>query len=150
MKELAVIFGAYLGIGLLTCVALAFRKGKSPRAMKAIQLFGVDPNPGSMLLSMILWPVWVFMQIVEQDTLESTTSTEKKEEHESLDALVGCVGKTLTPMMPSGRIRLGGKDYEAWSDDGQMDRDEEVEVLAFSMGTLKVRRFRQTAPNYPA
>ncbi len=142
MKELAVIFGIYAGVGILTCIALAFRKGKSPHAIKAIQLFGRDPNPVFFALSILLWPLWVFMQIVEQDTLENPREIEKEE---SLDLLVDCIGKAATPIIPSGKVKIEETDYEAMSDEGKIERNEEVDVLAFSMGTLKERRFQPNA-----
>jgi len=145
MKELAFIFGAYIGIGLLICIVLAFRKGKSPHAIKAIDFLGMDSTFVSLIVIAPLWPLWVFMQIMEQDTLEPPKEPEKKVDEVKLDRLIGRTGKTVTPMIPSGRIRLDNKDYEAISDDGKLDRNEAVEVFGFAMGTLKVRRLQPKA-----
>ncbi len=145
MKELVFIFGAYIGIGLLICIVLAFRKGKSPQAIKAIDFLWTDSTFVSLIFIAPLWPLWVFMQIMEQDSLEPPKETEKKEDETKLHELKGRVGITVTPMVPSGRIRLDGKDYEAISDDGKLDRNEKVEILDFAMGSLKVRRSRPAA-----
>lgn len=145
MKELAVLFGAYIGIGILTCLVLSFRKGENPHAVKALDLFGLDTSPIGIVFSMVLWPLWVFMQIIEQDNFEPPKAREEQGRREDLNALIGCIGTTVTPMIPSGRINLGEKNYEAISDGQKLDRDEKVEVLAISMGILKVRRFQPVA-----
>ncbi|MBK1880613.1 NfeD family protein [Pelagicoccus mobilis] len=139
MKELAIVIGLYIAVGLIASAVLAFRKSKNPDAVKAIELMGSDP---SFAISFLLWPVWIFMQIVEQDTVSPKLEKLEEKEKDDLGKLIGRIGRTVTPMVPSGRIKLGEKDYEAISDEGKMDRDEEVEVLAFSMGTLKVRKFQ--------
>ncbi len=147
MKALAVIFGIYAGVGLLTCIALAFRKSKSPHATKAIHLFAWDPNPANFALSILLWPLWAFIQIAEQDTLKPPREPETNNKPENPDSLVGQVGTTITAMVPSGKIRIGEKDYEAISSDGKLDRNEIIEVYATSMGMLKVKRQQQNPPH---
>ncbi len=145
MKEFALLFGAYIGVGLLICIVLAFRKGKSPHAIKAIDFLWTDSIFVSLILIAPLWPLWVFMQIMEQARLEPPKENEKKENETKLHELKGRIGITVTPMVPSGRIRLDGRDYEAISDDGKLDRNEKVEILDFAMGSLKVRRLPPTA-----
>jgi len=146
MNELAIIIGLYIAVGLIASAVLAFRKSKNPDAVKSIELMGSDP---SFAISFLLWPVWIFIQIVEQDTVPPKLEKLEEKEKEDLNELIGRIGETVTPMIPSGRIKLGEKDYEAISDDGKLDRDEEVEVLAFSMGTLKVRRFERGCRKTP-
>lgn len=55
--------------------------------------------------------------------------------------MMGRIGIAVTPMIPSGRVEFGEKFFDAISDDGKIERGEEVEVIAFSMGTLNVKRF---------
>lgn len=145
MKELVIILGAYILIGIVVCIAFSFRKSKSPQALKAIHMIGPDLSYSSFGIGLLLWPLWLFMQIVEQDTLEPPSETKIKEREEVLDFLVGRIGITVTPMIPTGRIKIDEKDYESMSDEGKIERGEEVEVLAFSMGILKVRRFQPNA-----
>tara|TARA_B110000037_G_C17029725_1_gene468933 strand:+ start:680 stop:1123 length:444 start_codon:yes stop_codon:yes gene_type:complete len=138
MKELAVVFGVYLVVGLVVCVVLAFRKGKSPHSVKAIEFFDMGGGPIGLGLGMLLWPFWVLIQIVDQNNLELPKEREATVK-EDLRLLIGCRGVAVTPMVPSGRIRLRDRYYEAISEGPKLEEGDEVEVLAISMGILRVR-----------
>ncbi|MCH6259025.1 hypothetical protein MLD52_20885 [Puniceicoccaceae bacterium K14] len=141
MEGLVIALGIYVGVGFLICLLLVFRKGKSPHAIKAIQLWGMDSNPVWLGVGMLLWPLWVFIQIVEQDNLEPKKELEIEEE-ENLELLIGRTGKAVTPMIPSGRIELDHQHYEAISVDGKLDKGEGIEVIAVSMRELKVKKVK--------
>lgn len=84
MKELALLFGIYAGVGLIGCVVLSFRKSKNSNAVKAIELFGLDSNPVVIFLGIALWPLWIFMQIVEQGVIQPKTEKSKTRLEEDL------------------------------------------------------------------
>lgn len=46
------------------------------------------------------------------------------------DSIIGKEGKTLTRLCPGGMIAIEGKSYEAHSQDGYIERDQPVAVVA--------------------
>lgn len=46
------------------------------------------------------------------------------------DSVIGKEGITLTRLNPSGKIAIQGKSYEASSQDGYIDRDQAIAVVA--------------------
>ena len=46
------------------------------------------------------------------------------------DSVIGMQGMTLTRLNPSGKIAVGGKNYEAYSQDGYIERDQVIAVVA--------------------
>lgn len=46
------------------------------------------------------------------------------------DSIIGKEGITLTRLNPSGKIAIEGKNYEAYSQDGYIDRDQAITVVA--------------------
>lgn len=140
MRELAILLGGYIGLGILVCLILSFRKSKNPHAIKAIELFGIDASLFGLAFGVLLWPLWVFVQIMEQDNLEPPNEPTPQAAPEDLEKLIGRIGTTVTPMLPSGRLELDGKDYEAISDGPKLEKGQQVEVISASMRILKVSK----------
>ena len=46
------------------------------------------------------------------------------------DSVIGKEGMTLTRLNPSGKIAVDGKNYEAYSQDGYIERDQAIAVVA--------------------
>lgn len=46
------------------------------------------------------------------------------------DSVIGKEGMTLTRLNPSGKIAVEGKSYEAYSQDGYIERDQAIAVVA--------------------
>lgn len=46
------------------------------------------------------------------------------------DSVIGKEGVTLTRLNPSGKIAVAGKSYEAYSQDGYIDRDQTIAVVS--------------------
>lgn len=46
------------------------------------------------------------------------------------DSVIGKQGTTLTRLNPSGKIAVEGKSYEAYSQDGYIERDQAIAVVA--------------------
>ena len=46
------------------------------------------------------------------------------------DSVIGKEGMTLTRLNPSGKIAVEGKSYEAYSQDGYIERDQTITVVA--------------------
>lgn len=60
-----------------------------------------------------------------QSTIEGHTREAVAE-----DTVIGKEGMTLTRLNPSGKIACEGKNYEAYSQDGYIDRDQAITVVA--------------------
>ena len=54
---------------------------------------------------------------------------------------IGSIGKSLTPLKPTGYIIIGDKKYEAISEIGYISKDEEVEVTEIKGTNIFVRRY---------
>lgn len=46
------------------------------------------------------------------------------------DSVIGKEGMTLTRLNPSGKVAIDGKNYEAASQDGYVERDQPIAVIA--------------------
>ena len=57
-----------------------------------------------------------------------------------LDLEPGALGKTLTPLRPSGYVVINEKKYDAISDQGYLEKSSWVEVVAIESGKILVRR----------
>lgn len=52
---------------------------------------------------------------------------------------VGMIGRTTTPLRPSGHVLFNGKSYSVTSESGLfVDRETEVEIVAFSKERIRV------------
>ena len=63
-------------------------------------------------------------------------------------ALIGMLGVTTSEMLPSGRVNVGDKSYEAFSESGPIELGKTVRVVRLDVGRLVVIavRERQSAP----
>lgn len=58
---------------------------------------------------------------------------------------VGRIGLTLTPLRPSGRVRVEGDDLEAVSISGFLDADRPVRIVSVEGNLVKVSRSEEAA-----
>jgi len=58
------------------------------------------------------------------------------------DALAGQRGEALTTLAPTGVVRIGGEQYEAFSEDGLLERGESIEAIGRDNFRVIVRRAR--------
>ncbi len=61
------------------------------------------------------------------------------EEASEVVSLVGQTGMAITPFMPSGKVRIEGKDYNAVSMGPSIDKGEEIQVLQHEGNHLVVK-----------
>lgn len=52
--------------------------------------------------------------------------------------LVGRLGVSLNEMLPSGKVMIDDRTYEAFSESGPIDKDKEVQVIRLDVGRLVV------------
>ena len=56
------------------------------------------------------------------------------------DSIIGKEGVTLTRLNPSGKVAIGGKSYEASSQDGYIERDQAIAVVAQDSFKLIIKK----------
>lgn len=79
---------------------------------------------------------------IQKITLRNSTSADfGYSSHDKPDVEIGSIGKSLTPLKPTGYIIIGDKKYEAISDTGYISKDEEVEVTEIKGTSIFVRRY---------
>lgn len=69
-----------------------------------------------------------------KETITGRSSPEIKE------SLVGKAGMALTRLNPSGKVQVEGKTYEANSQDGYIDAEQTVTVVAQNNSKLMIRK----------
>ena len=60
-----------------------------------------------------------------------------------LESMVGAIGVALSPLTPEGQVRLHGETWKARTEEGDLLKDEPVEVLRTEGLTLVVKRHRR-------
>jgi membrane-bound serine protease (ClpP class) len=59
-----------------------------------------------------------------------------------VENMVGATGVVLSPLTPQGQVRLHGETWKARAEEGDLHKDEPIEVLGIEGLTLVVRRHR--------
>ena len=60
--------------------------------------------------------------------------------HPENELTVGAVGVTVSRLAPMGKVNIGGKVYEAKSEDAYIDQKQSVEVIGFENFSVIVRK----------
>jgi membrane-bound serine protease (ClpP class) len=60
------------------------------------------------------------------------------------EGMIGLEGTVIDPLTPSGAVMLKGECWKARSSEGDIEVDEEVEVISIDRLTLRVRRKNQS------
>ena len=108
-----------------------------------IALMGVA---SSMIVGGVISYVFVKQGIkspfIQKITLRNSTSADfGYSSHDKPNVEIGSLGKSLTPLKPTGYIIIGDKKYEAISEIGYISKDEEVEVTKIKGTNIFVRRY---------
>ncbi len=146
---LAILFGVLEffipSFGILTILALMSLIACVSTAMK------IDPFFGFVLLLflMVTIPVLVilFLRIAPKTRVGQLVFLETKPEdrtaadpiREKLRTLIGKRGKAVSVMLPSGRVLIEGKTYDALGESGAIDPGTEIVVLRSEAAWLVVR-----------
>ena len=74
------------------------------------------------------------------------TITQAMPELSELDALKGCIGKTLTTMRPSGMVELNGRRVDALTEGLMLEPNTPVKCVEIKAGRVIVRKIDKAAP----
>lgn len=146
---LAILFGVLEifipSFGILTILAIMSLIACVSTAMKINPLFGLV----LLLFLMVTVPILVvlFLKIAPKTRVGQLVFLETKPEdrtaadpiREKLRTLIGKRGKAASLMLPSGRVSVEGKTYDAVGESGAIDPGTEVLVLRSEAAWLVVR-----------
>ncbi|MEX2595788.1 MAG: NfeD family protein [Salibacteraceae bacterium] len=93
---------------------------------------------GSILLAVKLFETNAFARLV-LNTTQSKNEGYVGAKRESFE-LIGKEGIAYTDMMPSGKVEIDDKLYDAASETGFIDRGDRVKVMSYATTQLKVRK----------
>ena len=102
--------------------------------------FGIN-LPFSVLIGvMVAWAVFAAALFV------FTTRTLKRQAVVGLPTMIGSKGKVASSLAPEGMVRIRGELWGATSAEGNVDKDEEVEVVGEDGLKLVVRKAGKNRP----
>ena len=102
--------------------------------------FGIN-LPFSVLIGvMVAWAAFAVALFV------FTTRTLKKQTVVGLPTMIGSKGKVASSLVPEGLVRIRGELWGATSAEGDIDKDEEVEVVGEDGLKLVVRKAGKNRP----
>ena len=106
-------------------------------------IVGLSVFVGTMIASLAL--TIIEFKIFANTTLgkrfiltDAVTGHTKEEKH--LDTLIGKTGTTLTRLNPSGKVSIGNKSYEAFSQDGYLEANQSVRVISSDNFKLLIKK----------
>lgn len=131
--------GGILGILAVACIIIASWFGFADFGPVA----GISVFLGSLLAAAAL--VYIEFKFVAKTPLgRSFFLRTRVEGHSSAktvsDEIVGKSGETLTRLNPTGMVEIEGRPYEAFSQDGLLDRGQSVEVVSKDNFRLIVKK----------
>ena len=72
--------------------------------------------------------------------ISSGLQAQRKEVASGSELLLGASGMVVSDLKPDGSVKVGGEDWSAYAEEGEIGKEEEVEVVAVEGIRLKVKR----------
>jgi|GEM_PF-3760235 len=147
-----ILFG-YAAIGLIFSIVVSLWAGRSSKqAFNSFEL--LTGGSEGILLFFLFWPLWVVIMILEAggSTQEKSLNGSRSSDPASHKAPwvdlppEGAHGRTLTPMRPSGTIRIENDEYDAIAKGAFLDASVAVEVIGHSMQVVLVKKLDEKDP----
>ena len=107
--------------------------------------FGVAAalGTGAFCAFMCAAAFWVWLYVIPKTSLGKklylTTSQDGHAPSENFKELIGMEGSALTALVPSGKVLIGGKPFDAKCVVGHVEKNEKVSVVGSDPFELKVR-----------
>jgi membrane-bound ClpP family serine protease len=103
--------------------------------------------PGAVVLAFHLWPRTplgkrIFLTHPSPEEIDPTGPKQR-----SLQSLKGEVGRTLTPLRPSGVTEFGGRRIDTIAEGVMIDEGEAVRVVSVQGSRVVVRRLEEEEPS---
>ncbi|WP_269523922.1 NfeD family protein [Coraliomargarita parva] len=121
--------GGILGLIAAVCViAATVYAGLDYGLVPAVLVF-VGSIFACLVLTVIEFKIFAKTRYGQKFFLKSAVTGHSNVE-QSDDSIVGKSGETVTRLNPSGKVAIGGRHYEAYSEDGYIEAGTTVKVVA--------------------
>jgi membrane-bound ClpP family serine protease len=136
---------AVTGIFAFAAILVAFRHSSTAGIWMLIATLGALPI--MMFLFFVLWPKTPLGRRMISAP-ESTGTYVWSDAAKTGDgkSLVGAEGIALNEMIPSGMVKIGDQQFEAFSESGPIDAGKPVRVVRLDVGRLVVIQIRANKP----
>ena len=140
IAEVFVPSGGVIGLLALSCLLLSLWQAFSSSTVLGLKFLLADFVLMPMVFGLALY-LWPKTPLAKRAFLEPPTSDEFEASHpvHRLDHLVGEIGKTLTPLRPSGLVDFDGRRLDGLSEEGLIGSGVLVQVVRVKSGQLVVR-----------
>lgn len=144
--EVFVPSGGFIGFSAMFCVGLslwhAFQHSTRLGAVFVLVDFAAVP----LTVASAFW-LWTRSPMSRRFLLKPPGLDEIEVSHSPLNLsnVVGCEGRTLTPLRPSGHVEIRGRRYDGLAEEGFIPEGAVVRVVRSRSGQLVVRTARRLA-----
>lgn len=131
-------------VSLVAAVAVAFTHSVTWGITSLIIVFTVAPVTLAFLIR--LWPYTpIGRRILLRSPDAPLPDVLPNDSHrKALQALVGCIGRSVSDMMPNGMIEIDGQRFDAISVSGLINSGQAIEVVSCTAGKLHVRSTKRS------
>lgn len=120
---------------ILSLIAKALAARKNPKAFTPLDLI-ID----TWGVSLLFWPVLIAVSLIEIFGMKAVFAGRNEPPPEVPETISeGESGIAITPLKPSGKVRIGEKVVTALSDGKFIQPGTEIIVTGYSMSTVVVR-----------
>ncbi|QDU59776.1 hypothetical protein Pan216_06080 [Planctomycetes bacterium Pan216] len=128
---------------ILGSLYFAFQVGVGTGFLFVVTIFGLI-----LILPRLLIRIWRNTPIGKRMFLESPSDDAEEDSDEGIDerydSLEGAIGRTLTPLRPSGMTELLGQRIDTVTEGVMIEQGEYVRVIAVEGNRVKVRKLTAT------
>lgn len=133
------LLGVLATILVISGIVLAFMQ--SPAAGAVVLLATVMAIPGLLMLLVKLWPSTPIGRRILLGARKSDEVLPDDDHRRALRELVGRRGVALTPMLPSGIVRIDGRNWDATCEGLAVEAGQKVSVVAIRGNRVYVQPY---------
>jgi len=140
MLEVFIPSGGFIGISSIACLVLClwYAYQQSVGLLAAFMLIDLVALPLTVSLAFSLWSrTPLGRKFFLKPPAPEEIGVSHTDHH--LEELIGLVGRSLSPLRPSGHVEIGGRRVDALAEEGLIPADTQVLALRIRSGQLVVR-----------
>ena len=131
-----VYLAVYFCLGLIICGIVAVVGRLTGKKDFTPLSFVIGGEPLLFLVSVILWPLWVVVQIVEWRWRDPVRAQVESTERD----VPSMIGVAMSDLKPGGKVRIGERTVDAITVSGLIAAGEEIEVVERMPTGVRVKR----------
>lgn len=136
--------------GIVAIISITFAFRHSPTAGLTMLTISSLSLPVMFWLFVKIWPKTpIGRRIISKPDRQEAHRWSDAAKNEDGQTLVGARGIATSEMLPSGRIKIGEKTFEAFSETGPIEKGAAVQVLRIELGRLIVGISREPEADKP-